>query len=215
MSLVGRAREAAWLARAIDRPESRAVVVRGPAGSGKTALCDLALENVAAAGALTGAGKYGQGDSQPAFAPIIRALTGATDAALEQLYDPQAGAAAMVAALGPALAVLQSAGFGAGASPVEPALGPPAGRREGAARLTAAALQLVRWLMGFGSPVVLLIDDAGRAPCSTPSSPRTATPHPPSSSPNATTKPPTMNSPRAPARRCCNLDLWPTPIVLP
>ena len=153
-ALVGRAVEAAWLERAIGRQDIHGVVVRGPAGSGKTALCEAVLAGVAARGALTGAGKYGQGDSQSAFAPIMRALSGATDAALGQLYDPQAGAAAMLAALGPALAVLHSAGFEAGAAPLDVAPEVSAGRREGAARLTAAAVQHIRWLMGLGSPVV-------------------------------------------------------------
>lgn len=82
---------------------------------------------------------------------------------MEELYDPQAGVVQMTDALKVELEVLIQSGFHGGG--VQPRTHPSAltGRREGVARVTHAALKLLRWLSGFGLPTVLVIDDWWRA----------------------------------------------------
>lgn len=69
----------------------------------------------------------------------------------------------MTDALKVELEVLIQSGFRGGG--VQPGAHPSAltGRREGVARVTHAALKLLRWLSGFGLPTVVVIDDWWRA----------------------------------------------------
>ena len=156
--IIGRADELRRLRFAIDDPDCRLVVLRGPAGAGKTALAEAALARARADGALTGSGKYAEGDAHSPYEPILQALSEAMGQGLEQLYEPAPVLAGLVETLGPAAEVLRRAGF-------RGLVGAPAltitaiGRREGAVLLTDAALQLARWLEGFNLPLVLLIDD--------------------------------------------------------
>lgn len=156
--ITGRADELRRLRFAIDDPDCRLVVLRGPAGAGKTALAEAALARAKADGALTGSGKYAEGDAQSPYEPILQALSEAVGHGLDQLYEPAPVLAALMEALGPAAEVLRRAGL-------RGLVGAPSlsivatGRREGAALLTDAVVQLARWLEGFNLPLVLLIDD--------------------------------------------------------
>jgi signal transduction histidine kinase/DNA-binding response OmpR family regulator len=156
--ITGRADELRRLRFAIDDPDCRLVVLRGPAGAGKTALAEAALARARTEGALTGSGKYAEGDAQSPYEPILQALSEAVGQGLDQLYEPAPVLAGLVEALGPAAEVLRRAGFRglAGAPSLTIAA---TGRREGAALLTDAVLQLARWLEGFNLPIALLIDD--------------------------------------------------------
>ena len=157
-ALVGRERERRHLRGARLDPEIAAVVLRGPAGAGKSALAEAELVEAAAAGSLVGAGKYAEAALRSAFEPIVASLAQVASAAIDQLYDPAAGLQALASALGDGAGPLVEAGFHVeGLAAAEaPSL---AGRREAAARLAGAALRLLEWLTGFGAPVVLLIDD--------------------------------------------------------
>jgi signal transduction histidine kinase/DNA-binding response OmpR family regulator len=156
--ITGRADELRRLRFAIDDPDCRLVVLRGPAGAGKTALAEAALARARTEGALTGSGKYAEGDAQSPYEPILQALSEAVGQGLDQLYEPAPVLAGLVEALGPAAEVLRRAGFRglAGAPSLTIAA---TGRREGAALLTDAVLQLASWLEGFNLPIALLIDD--------------------------------------------------------
>jgi len=163
-ALVGRNRELTSILAALRDPASRLVVVRGPAGSGKTALAESALADIRRAGGLVGGGVYGEGRARAPFGPIMRALSQATGQALDGLYDPEGGGEAMSKALGPALGTLHRTGFLADARLDFDVSETLVGRREGAARIIDASLKLVRWLGGFEKPVVLLVDDWWRGP---------------------------------------------------
>lgn len=161
--LHGRAAELATILSALDDPSVRIIVVRGPAGGGKSALLRAALEQGRAGGALCGAGKYAQGQSGRDLEPLIHALEEAIASGLDQLYDPAAGLRDLGRSLGehaavlaaPASGLLRSLAPGRGAEPVT------ADRAD--ERLVHAVVQALRWLEGFGAPVLLLIDDWGRA----------------------------------------------------
>lgn len=161
--LHGRAAELATLLSALGDPSARIIVVRGPAGGGKSALLRTALEQGRAEGALCGAGKYAQGQAGRDLEPLIHALEEAIASGLDQLYDPAAGLRDLARSLGdhaaalaaPASGLLRSLAPHRGAEPVT------ADRAD--ERLVHAVVQALRWLEGFGAPVLLLIDDWGRS----------------------------------------------------
>ena len=161
-AIIGRTVELRRLGSAIEDPDCGIVMLRGPAGAGKTVLAEAALARVRADGALTGSGKHAEGDAHSPYEPILQALSEALGQALEQLYEPGPVAADLIQVLGPAAEVLRRAGFRgiAGAPPV--AIG-ATGRRESEVLLTEAVLKLVAWLKGFNLPIVLLIDDWRRS----------------------------------------------------
>lgn len=161
--LVGRAIERRKLAEALADPQIALIRIAGPSGSGKTALAMEAFAKARQQGALAGWGKYSDGEMRSAFGPFMTALGEVVAQALDQLYEPQSGLASLAKALGESLGSLMQAGLKVDGltAPVADAAG---GRREGAVRVTAAALLLANWLDGFGCPIVLLIDDAFRAP---------------------------------------------------
>ncbi|MBV8682039.1 MAG: response regulator [Caulobacteraceae bacterium] len=163
-SFFGRSDELRRVFAAIEDAGSEAIIIRGAAGAGKTALARAALAEARARGAVTGFGKYGEGETQSPYGPIMAALSDAAEQALEDLYDPEAAEASIAQALGPHLALLQRLGLRLAASaPGAPeALGLAEG--EAAARVTAASIALARRLATFGQPIVLLIDDWRRAP---------------------------------------------------
>jgi signal transduction histidine kinase/DNA-binding response OmpR family regulator len=158
VTLFGRHEEISRLRAAIDDPYVAGVILRGPAGSGKTALAAAALAEAAVLGAFTGSGKYAEVANPAPFGPPMRALSQAVGAALDRLDDPEPVAEAMREALGPAVAVLSAVGFEAS---VTPSAGPSVlfGRRENASRVLDAALKLTRWLARFDCPIVLFVDD--------------------------------------------------------
>ncbi len=157
--LFGRDQQRADLHSALDDPSTAIAVLRGPAGAGKTVLAKACLLEAQKVGAFGGSGKYGEGDIQPPFGPVMRALSGAVGAALDSLYEPEPVAAAMADALGPAAGVLAAAGFEATTTPSTSDRGLAIGRRERSARIIEAALKLVRWLARFDRPIILFIDD--------------------------------------------------------
>jgi signal transduction histidine kinase/DNA-binding response OmpR family regulator len=156
--IIGRTDELRRLRFAIADRDCMLVVLRGPAGGGKTALAQAALEHARREGSLTGSGKYAEGDAQSPFEPILQALSEAVGQGLDQLYEPGPVMAGLMETLGPSAEVLRRAGFRGLVGGPSLAIG-AAGRRETAALLTEAILQLVGWLEGFNLPVVLLIDD--------------------------------------------------------
>ncbi|HVI32675.1 ATP-binding protein [Phenylobacterium sp.] len=161
--LHGRAAELATLLAALADPSVRILVVRGPAGGGKSALLREALGQSRAQGALCGAGKYAQGQAGRDLEPLIHALEEAIASGLDQLFDPAAGLRDLGRSLGDHAAVLArlASGLLRGLAPArgaEPVTADRAGER-----LVQAVVQALRWLEGFGAPVLLLIDDWGRA----------------------------------------------------
>ncbi|MGI9168911.1 MAG: AAA family ATPase, partial [Caulobacteraceae bacterium] len=157
--LIGRTNLARALDAAIGARDHPAVVLRGPAGSGKTVLAEAAVNAALTRGALTGSGKYAEGDTPSPYDPIMRALSEAVGRALDRMHDPEPVMASMAETLGSALAILTRTGFRADAAPAQNPSPAVIGRREGAARVIDAVLQLARWLAGFERPIVLPIDD--------------------------------------------------------
>jgi signal transduction histidine kinase/CheY-like chemotaxis protein len=161
--IIGRLVERRRLSEAVADPQIALIRIAGPSGSGKTALAMEALAKARARGALTGWGKYSEGDPRSAFGPFMAALGEVVAQALDQLYEPQAGIESLSRALGDSLGPLVQAGLHVDGV-IAPATDAAGGRREGTVRITAAALLLAKWLDGFGFPIVLLIDDLHRAP---------------------------------------------------
>jgi signal transduction histidine kinase/DNA-binding response OmpR family regulator len=164
-ALVGREADLRWLVAAIEDFETPLVVVGGPSGAGKTALVEAALTTLAAA-PVTGWGRYLGGGARSGFSPMLRALAQIAEGALDLLYEPKDGLAALKAALGGGLDALIGAGFVGDRDFLGPAAAVPraVGESETGARIIDAAVRLVRWLDGFGAPMVLVIDDWQRAP---------------------------------------------------
>lgn len=156
---LGRDDAIADLSAAIADPACRIVVLRGPAGSGKTTLVEVAMRLLPSPSALSGEAKFAEGSVDSPYAPILRALSIAVSAALDRMHDPEPVMSGMAEALGPALAVLAAAGFRPGGSFAAESAQGLIGRRQGAARIVDATLRLVRWLGGFEIPIVLFIDD--------------------------------------------------------
>jgi signal transduction histidine kinase/DNA-binding response OmpR family regulator len=158
--LRGRETEQRTLELALADPAVRGVVARGPAGVGKTAFLKQALTRLGNEGALTGSGKHVDGGGDD-LGPLMTALGEAAAAGLDQLYDPEGGLASLAAALGPHASAFADVDHGllrglaprTGAPPLETA----------EERLPQAVLALLRWMEGFSQPIVLLIDDWGRA----------------------------------------------------
>lgn len=163
IGLIGRVSERRLVGEALAAPDVTQVRICGPSGSGKTALAVAALADADAGGMLSGWGKYTDGETRSVFGPVMAGLRQLVDRALDQLYEPDAGLNSLGAALGDSYAALARAGLTIDGL-AAPQIATGGGRREGAVRVTAAALTLARWLDGFGCPVVLLIDDAFRAP---------------------------------------------------
>lgn len=161
--LHGRVAELATLLSALDDPSVRIIAVRGPAGGGKSALLREALDQSRARGALCGAGKYAQGQVGRDLEPLIHALEEAIASGLDQLFDPAAGLRDLGRNLGNHAAALAGLGSGPLRS-LAPARGAePVTADRADERLVHAVVQTLRWLEGFGAPVLLLIDDWGRA----------------------------------------------------
>ena len=166
MNLVGRGAERRRLMTALADPDIGLVILRGPSGAGKTFLVESVLSDLAQQGTVIGRAKYAEGDATSGFAPILLALSQAVSKALDLLYDPAAGADSLLKAIGSQLSLLESAGF----EPIdilsspERIPSPPLHGGEGKARIIDAIARLIRWLYGFGTPVILFIDDWQRAP---------------------------------------------------
>ncbi|SDJ57955.1 MULTISPECIES: ATP-binding protein [Bradyrhizobium] len=166
MKLVGRGAERRRLMTALADPDTGLVILRGQSGAGKTFLVESVLSDLAQQGTVIGRAKYAEGDATSGFAPILLALSQAVSKALDLLYDPAAGADSLLKAIGSQLSLLESAGF----EPIDVLSSPkrmpsPALHGgEGRARIIDAIARLIRWLYGFGTPVVLFIDDWQRAP---------------------------------------------------
>ena len=147
------------------RSDTGLVVVRGRSGAGKTFLVETVLAELSEQGTILGRGKYAEGDATSGFAPILLALSQAISQALDLLYDPAAGAESLLKAIGNQLPLLESAGF----EPIDILSSPqrlpslPLHGGEGKARIVDAISRVIRWLYGFGTPVILFIDD-GSAP---------------------------------------------------
>jgi hypothetical protein len=162
--LIGRDAERARLHGWLNDPDIDVIIVRGPAGSGKTALVQSVLTDAVLTGALVGSGKYAEGAGEAAFGPIMAALSSVVSAALEHLYDPRAGLQSLAETMRGSLPVLMGAGFRLAGLSAEEASAEPGRRGGAAARVTVAMLLVLRWLRGFDLPVVLFIDDWRRAP---------------------------------------------------
>lgn len=161
--LHGREAEQLSLRAAIADPAVRAIVASGPAGVGKTALIADAIAWAAGAGALTGAGKHIQGERGEDLSPFVEALEQAVGAGLDQLYDPQAGMEGLSHALGGLAAVFATYGAGLLRSLEAPPMAQTASADAADERAVRACITTLRWLEGFGQPIILQIDDWGRA----------------------------------------------------
>lgn len=148
---------------ALADPAVRLVVLRGEAGAGKTALAREAMQAAAEQEALVALGKHAEGDA--GVRPAGQALARLLDQALEQLHDPEAGLASLRQALGPAAAVLSALdpAFGADDPSSGAPLTAPVTGEAAAERLAFAAIGFLRWAGGLGLPILLVIDDWGRA----------------------------------------------------
>jgi signal transduction histidine kinase/CheY-like chemotaxis protein len=166
LNLVGRGLERWQLSTALADPDTGLVIVRGRSGAGKTFLVETVLSELSEQGTIIGRGKYAEGDATSGFAPILLALSQAVSQALDLLYDPASGAESLLKAIGNQLPLLESAGF----EPIDVLSSPqrlpslPLHGGEGKARIVDAISRVIRWLYGFGTPVVLFIDDWQRAP---------------------------------------------------
>jgi len=166
LNLVGRGLEQWQLSTALADPDTGLVVVRGRSGAGKTFLVEAVLSELSEQGTIIGRGKYAAGDATSGFAPILLALSQAVSQALDLLYDPASGAESLLKVIGNQLPLLEGAGF----EPIDVLSSPqrlpslPLHGGEGKARIVDAISRVIRWLYGFGTPVVLFIDDWQRAP---------------------------------------------------
>ncbi|MDO9334820.1 MAG: ATP-binding protein [Caulobacter sp.] len=156
---LGREAERHRLMSALADPAVRLVVLRGEAGAGKTALAREAMQAAAGQDSLVALGKHAEGETGVRAAG--QALARLLDQALEQLHDPEAGLASLRQALGPAAAVLSALdpAFGIEEAPS----GAPLTAEAAAERLAFAAVRFLRWVSGLGQPILLVLDDWGRA----------------------------------------------------
>lgn len=161
--LHGRDLELAAVRRALATPAVRIVVARGAGGAGKSALMLAALDEAAATGALTGAGKYPQGQTARDLEPLLRAMETALESGLDQLFDPESGLRDLRRALGDNGPILAAAGSGVLRNLAGGRDSAPVTAERADERLAQAMLQVLRWMEGFGTPVLLLVDDWGRA----------------------------------------------------
>ncbi len=161
-AIYGRDSERLRVEAALADPGIRVVVVSGPSGIGKTAFLRDIMVRAAKDGAIAGAATHAEADEAD-IAPLMRALEDAAARGLDQLYEPEAGLATLSTALGPLAPIIAAAAEGplrrvSGPGQSEPVSGPSASER-----LYQAVAGLAAWLCGFGQPVVLLLDDWGRA----------------------------------------------------
>ena len=161
--LHGREAEQLSLRAAITDSAVRAIVASGPGGVGKTALIADAIARAAAGGALTGMGKHTQGERGEDLSPFIEALEQAVGAGLDQLFDPMAGLDGLNTALGSLAAVFETFGSGLLSSLKAPPMAQTASADAADERVVQACIATLRWLEGFGQPILLQIDDWGRA----------------------------------------------------
>lgn len=161
--LHGRRLELDRLLGDLANPVVRAVVAVGPAGVGKTALLDAALAALGQAGALTGVGKHTEGEGGEDLSPFMQALEQAVAAGLDQLYDPDAGMEGLKVLLGAKAAVFRGFGSGLLRSLASGPLSQTASAAAADERVVQACIATLRWLHGFDQPIVLQIDDWGRA----------------------------------------------------
>jgi signal transduction histidine kinase/DNA-binding response OmpR family regulator len=163
-ALIGRTVERRRLKAALADSDVGLIVIRGASGAGKTALVEDVLSDIAIDAAVIGRAKYPEGEVASGFTPILEALSQAVSSALDMLYDPVAGAQSLRHALGEQLSLLAEAGFVRPDGPATIDRGATASADGSAARINDAIHNLVRWLYGFGHPIVLFIDDWQRAP---------------------------------------------------
>jgi signal transduction histidine kinase/CheY-like chemotaxis protein len=160
--LIGRSAERRRLKTGLNAPSTVLIIVQGQSGAGKTALIETVLGEVCADGAIAGRGKYAEGTSTSAFAPILLALSQVVGKALDLLYDPAAGTASLQVLLGEEHALLAAAGFEAlQAAPATASTLQVTS--ENAVRIIDAIARVLGWLEGFGVPVILFVDDWHRA----------------------------------------------------
>lgn len=158
--VVGREAERHRLIAAVEDPTVRLVVIRGEAGAGKTVLAREAI--TAQPDVLSAIAKHAEGPAGASTAAAGQALAALLGQALDQLHDPEAGLASLRAALGasaPVLAALDPA-FG---SLEDRASGAPVTSEAAGERLAHAAVCFLRWVSGLGLPILLILDDWGRA----------------------------------------------------
>ena len=163
-TIIGRTSESRRLKAALADSEIGLIVIRGPSGAGKTALVDDVLSDIAIDAAVIGRAKYPEGEVTSGFSPILKALSQAVSNALDMLYDPVAGAQSLRDALGEQLSLLAEAGFIRPDGPAAIGRGAAVLTGGSAARINDAIYNLVRWLNGFGYPIVIFVDDWQRAP---------------------------------------------------
>ncbi|HEY1707127.1 MAG TPA: ATP-binding protein [Rhizomicrobium sp.] len=159
--LIGRSAEKRRLKACLADPSTGLILVQGQSGAGKTALIETVLGEVRADGAIAGYGKYAEGASSSAFAPILQALSQTVSKALDLLYDPLAGTASLQAVLNEEQSLLAAAGFEALQAP-SPTVSAQV-TSESAVRIIDAIARVMGWLEGFGVPIILFVDDWHRA----------------------------------------------------
>ncbi len=159
---LGREDERHRLMAALADPSVRLIVLRGEAGAGKTALAREAMQAAAEQQeALVAIGKHAQDEAGAGARAAGQALARLLDQALEQLHDPEAGLASLRQALGPAAGVLAALDPAFGAVNIQ--AGAPLTSEAAAERLAYATIRFLRWAAGLGQPILLVIDDWGRA----------------------------------------------------
>ncbi len=162
-ALHGRDESLLALLAALEADGVRGVIVRGPAGVGKTALVEMALSRLARGGALTGAGKHPEGETARDLAPLIEALEAAVGAGLDTLYDPDSGLSTLRQALGARATALATFSSGLLRGLADSLHGAAISAAAAEENVALAVLTVLRWLEGFEQPIVLFIDDWNRA----------------------------------------------------
>lgn len=162
-ALAGRDAEIDTIERLMRRTTVRAVCACGPPGAGKTHLMDFMRARSAAHGAITARCGHRPGADGDDLAPFLDALEAAVSAGLDRLYDPDAGLETLAEALDGGRIIFAGRGSGplARLARSEPRL--PIATAAAGPRAIAASLVVCRWLLGFGQPVIIQIDDWGRS----------------------------------------------------
>jgi len=165
---VERVNETALIEAALKDASKRTIVVQGPAGVGKSTLLSTIATRQAASGTLVGAVNHIQG-ADSSLEGLIRAIETLVSAGLDLLYEPESALHGLANLLGPSVDAL--ADFGEGpfrrlkryAHPTGTTLEAEAAET----RLADALMRVLLWLQGFQAPVILLLEDWGRADAAT------------------------------------------------
>jgi signal transduction histidine kinase/DNA-binding response OmpR family regulator len=165
---VERVNETALIEAALQDASKRTIIVKGHAGVGKSTLLGAIAAKHAASGTLVGVVHHIQ-DAGSSVEGIIRAIETMVSAGLDLLYEPESALHGLANLLGSSVDVLTDVGEGPFRRLRHYAQHTSAVLEADAAetRLANAIMRVLRWLQGFQAPLVLLLEDWGRADAAT------------------------------------------------